>query len=239
MPSNVIKRLIKNGKELRTDENGAILIEFAYCLPLLVAFCFTGIEAASITVANMRVSQIATSVADNMSRAKQSVPSALPQLREVDINDAFLGAKVQGGDNMPILTKGRIIVSSLQRNSNDKQTIAWQRCKGKKVVASSYGAQGATQPNSGTSGFQGMGPSTALVKAEPNSAIIFVELTYDYVPLVSASLLGTRTIRHEAAFYVRDDRDLTGGPESNGVWNPAPEVTTAKKAACNTYNDTF
>jgi Flp pilus assembly protein TadG len=235
MPSTLITRLQRGTRKLRADQRGAIIIEFAYCLPIFMVFCFTGVEVASITVANMRVSQIAASVADNMSRAKQSVPSVLPQFREVDVNDAFLGAKVQAGDSMPILTKGRIIVSSLQQNSSGKQTIAWQRCKGLKNVSSNYGVQGTTQP---TSGFQGMGTGTSMVQAEPNSAIIFVEITYDYVPLVAASVLGPHKIRHEAAYYVRDDRDLTGGPESNGVWNPSPAVTTGK-AACNVFNDTF
>jgi Flp pilus assembly protein TadG len=233
MPRTIISRNVSTIRRLCADQRGAIIVEFAYCLPIFMVLGFTGIEVGNLAVANMRVSQIAMTVADNLSRAKSSVPSALPQFREVDVKDAFLGARIQGGETIPILTNGRIVVSSLQQNASGKQTIAWQRCKGKKVASSSYGAEGATQP---TAGFDGMGTGATRVQAEPNSAIIFAEVTYTYKPLFATSILGAITLREEAAFYVRDDRNLTGGPDSNGVFNPSPAET---KSACNVFNDTF
>jgi Flp pilus assembly protein TadG len=62
------------------------LIEFAYSMPILMLLGFTGVELANLAIASMRVSQITMTVADNLSRAKQTVPLGLPQLREVDIN---------------------------------------------------------------------------------------------------------------------------------------------------------
>lgn len=215
---------------LRKDESGLALVEFAYSIPLLTLLGFTGVEVANLAIANMRVSQIAMTVADNLSRAKQSVPLGLPQLREVDINDALLGARIQGGENIPILDHGRIIVSSLQQNGSGRQTIAWQRCKGRLNIASAYGGQGTTQPNTGSAGFQGMGDSEARVRAEPNSAIIFAEVVYEYQPVMGNWLGQPRQIRREAAFYVRDDRDLTQ------VYNPSPSVT---RSNCNVFNSTF
>jgi Flp pilus assembly protein TadG len=218
-------------KRLRNCESGAVVVEFAYVLPIFVTLSFTGIEVSALAIANMRVSQIAMTVADNMSRAKESVPLGLPQLREVDINDTLLGARIQGGTTAPILQNGRIIVSSLQVNGAGRQTIAWQRCKGLLNVTSAYGNEGATQPAPpATNGFQGMGTGAARVQAEPNSAIIFVEVSYTYIPTVAASLLGPRTIRKEAAYYVRDDRDLSQ------VYNPSPAATVS---ACNVYNTAF
>jgi Flp pilus assembly protein TadG len=221
-------------RKLWKNQSGVVIVEFAYALPIFTVLGFTGVEIAHLAIANMRVSQIAMTVADNLSRAKQTVPLGDPELREVDINDALLGARIQGGDSLNILTKGRIIVSSLQRNASGKQTIAWQRCKGKLNVNSKYGPQGTTQPSSGTTGFQGMGEGTTRVQAEANSAIIFAEVTYTYEPLVASSILGTRTIRKEAAFYVRDDRKLTGGIDGTGIFVPV-----ANYAACNLLNDTF
>jgi len=215
---------------LKENQSGVTIIEFAYSMPLLMTLGFTGVEVANLAIANMRVSQIAMTVADNLSRAKQSVPLGLPQLREVDVNDALLGAKIQGGDNLQILTGGRIIVSSLQRNASGLQTITWQRCKGTLSASSAYGAQGATQPSSGTNGFQGMGTGSARVQAEANSAIIFAEVVYDYKPAFGNWLLGTLRLRREAAFYVRDDRDLTQ------IYNPSPAATAS---ACNVFNSTF
>lgn len=232
-PAGPLRRF---GARLRYDKRGLALIEFAYSLPILTALGFTGVEVANFAIANMRVSQIAMTVADNLSRAKQSVPLGLPQLREVDINDALLGARIQGGDTMAILEHGRIIVSSLQRTSTGRQTIAWQRCKGKATTVSSYGSEGTTQPNSGGGGFQGMGPAGAQLRAEPNTAIIFAEVVYEYQPIMGNWIGGPRQIKREAAFYVRDDRDLVGGPENNGIHDPAPKAT---KSACNLYNSTF
>lgn len=228
---HVTRALSAKLKKLRDCESGVILIEFAYVLPLFVVLSFTGIEVSALAIANMRVSQIAMTVADNMSRVAESVPLTAPQLREVDINDTLLGARIQGGAGLPLFENGRVIVSSLQQNSSGRQTIKWQRCKGVLNVVSAYGVEGATQPNApATTGFQGMGTGASRVQAEVNSAVIFVEVTYTYKPLVASSLIGPRTLRKEAAFYVRDDRDLT----QNYNPNPASSVST-----CNLYNTTF
>lgn len=210
------------------NRDAIMLVEFAYSLPILMLLAFTSIELANLAITNMKVSQIAMTVADNLSRAKQSVPLGLPQLREVDINDALLGARIQGGDRVNILTKGRIVVSSLQQNSSGNQRIFWQRCKGVLNKPSNYGAQGATQGT--TPGFTGMGSTSPKVQAPAGSAIIFAEVTYDYEPLVGAWALGNFQLRREAAFYVRDDRDLTQ------VYNPSPAATPSN---CNVFNSTF
>lgn len=222
------RRARRSLRSLGRNRDAVMLIEFAYSLPILMLLAFGSIELANLAISNMRVSQIAMTVADNLSRAKQSVPLGLPQLREVDINDALLGARIQSGNNLNVLAKGRIIVSSLQQNGSNKQRIFWQRCKGMLNIAPAYGVEGATEGT--TTGFTGMGAGSAKVQAAAGSAIIFAEVTYDYEPLVGAWALGTFRIRREAAFYVRDDRDLTQ------VYNPNPAATPS---ACNVYNTTF
>ncbi len=221
---------------LACDQSGSVILEFAFTMPIFVLLSLTALEIVNLALAHMRASQIAMSVADNLSRAKTSVPLGLPRLREVDVNDTIMGAGAQGSAIFDVLKNGRIIVSSLQRNSAGRQTIAWQRCKGKLSTTSQYGVQGATQPATGTTGFQGMGRASTRVQAEANSAIIFAEVTYDYQPLIGSWLVGTFRLRKEAAFYVRDDRDLVGGTAANGMYNPSP---TATVSACNVFNDTF
>ena len=117
-------------RSLWRNNDAVMLIEFAYSLPILMLLAFGSIELANLAISNMRVSQMAMTVADNLSRAKQSVDLNLPRLREVDVNDALLGAKIQGGSGLDVLTNGRIVVSSLQQNAGGKQRIFWQRCKG-------------------------------------------------------------------------------------------------------------
>jgi len=232
----VAKPLSLFSKQLACDRSGVVIIEFAYTLPIFMLLSVASLELVNLALAHMRVSQIAMTVADNLSRAKTSVPLGLPRLREVDVNDSLLGAGIQGSSIFDVLENGRIIVSSLQRNTAGKQTIAWQRCKGTLHVASAYGEQGATQPTTGTTGFQGMGRTAKIVKAEANSAIIFAEVTYDYKPIIGDWFVGTIRLSKEAAFYVRDDRDLVGGTASNGMYNPEP---VAGVSACNVYNSTF
>lgn len=81
---------------------------------------------------------------------------------------------------------------------------------GKKDYPSSYGVEGdgkATNPGT----FKGMGPKDAVVMAMPDEAVMFVEVSYEYQPLVSSAFVGmeAQTIHVHAAFNVRDDRDLS------------------------------
>lgn len=219
------QRAASKARHLAKCESGLALIEFAYCLPVFTGLGLTGVEIANLAIANMKVSQIAMAVADNISRSKQAVPLGLPQLREHDINDAFIGANLQG-ENLDVFRNGRIIISSLQQNASGGQWIAWQRCKGMRSVVSSYGAEGTGA--TGTA-FPGMGTASRRVVAEPGTAVIFVEFTYTYKSLVASTILGPITLREETAFFVRDDRDLTR------VYNPSPTVTSS---ACNVFTAT-
>lgn len=208
---------------LKGDKSGIAIIEFAYCLPIFFTLGLTATEVSNLAIINTKVSQIAMSVADNLSRAKQAVPLGLPQLREHDINDAFTGANLQG-EELDIFRHGRMIVSSLQQNGVGGQWIKWQRCKGMRNVTPAYGVENTGQ--TGTA-FAGMGPAGGRVTAEPGTAIIFVEFTYQYQPIVfSIPVMGAVVLREETAFYVRDDRDLTQ------VYNPAPTVT---RSTCNLF----
>ena len=214
---------------LRADQRAVVIVEFANSLPILMALAFSSVELTNLAIANMRVSQITMGVADNLSRAMQSVPMQDPQLREVDINDALLGGDIQGGTAIPILTQGRIVLSSLHRNAAGNQTILWQRCKGMLTGGESrYGVQGATQGT--TPGFTGMGASPNVVQAPDGTDVIFAEVTYNYRPIVGAWALGNFTIRRESAYLVRDNR------ERIAPINPAPAATAS---ACNVFNSTW
>ena len=217
-------------QRLREDTRAVVLIEFAYSLPILMLLAFSAIEATSLAIANMRVSQITMTVADNLSRAMQTVPVQDPELREVDINDALLGAKIQGGASVPILTKGRIVISSLNRRTDGNQQILWQRCKGELQGAESrYGVQGDRQGVK--AGFTGMGTGT-VIQAPAGSDVIFAEVTYKYQPLVGSWALGNFTIRREAAFLVRDTR------KQIAPTNPSPAANRSNCGA-GSYVSTF
>lgn len=133
------------------------------------------------------------------------------------------------GAAMKLGTQGRISVSSVQVNAQGGQWIAWQRCLGVKTGTgwdSTYGAENAGQ--TGTS-FAGMGPTGQQVTAPPNSAVIFVEINYDYKPVINFGLDTARKLTYYASLVVRDNRDLTQ------VYNPNP---TSTKMSCDKHTAT-
>lgn len=168
---------------------------------------------------NMRVSQVALQVADNASRIGDSSVLTNRKIYEGDINDVMIGAHLDGGTYLNLLSKGRVIVSSLEVDGGGKQYIHWQRCKGVKTVTSSYGVQGDIKTG-------GIGPTGQEVTALANDAVIFVEIQYDYTPLISSAFIKSSTIKATAAFNVRDSRDLSQIYQTN----PAATV-----ASCSTY----
>lgn len=185
-----------------------------------------GTDTALIVIRHLQVSQIAMQVADNASRVGEDVSLQARRVREGDIAETLIGAEKLGGD-MQIFEKGRIIISSLQQNAQGGQWIAWQRCRGAKQHPSSYGVQGTGA--TGTT-FQGMGVPGRLITATPGNAVMFVEVAYDYESITPINMFDGKVITYTAAFNVRDARDLTGGPASNGMHNGGPV------ARCNVFS---
>jgi len=212
-------------RRLLRDHSGVAMLEFALGAPFVLTFGLWGIEISNLALTNMKVSQVAMHLADNASRIGDTSVLADRKIYESDINDVLYGANLQGGQSLNLYEPGRVIVSSLEVNASGQQYIHWQRCKGKKNHTSSYGVQGA---NLGTTG---MGPTGYKVLAQPNDAVIFVEVVYDYQPLVSAAFVSNTTIAATSAFTVRDDRDL-----SQIYQRPAPAADTV--ASCSTFDST-
>lgn len=199
-----LSRFARRARLVR-DKRAAVMIEMAFCIPLMVLLGFGGLEMANLTLSNTRISQIGLSAADNASRIAVGSNLSLPRVREIDINEMFTGAEKQAA-GLDIKTRGRIIVSSLERNAEDGQWIHWQRCFGQLPVNSSFGVEG--DGKTGTA-FPGMGPVGSKVTAPPGSAVMFVEIVYQYKPLAYDKWIGARTIRSTAAFNIREGRDLS------------------------------
>jgi len=202
-----VSRLRPFCARLWRDAGAATIVEMALSMPLLMGLALVGADVVNLAVLHLRLNQLAITVADNASRAKQASATGAPQFREYDVNQVFTGAGLSVQD-LDFPNSGRIILSSLEQNASGGQWIHWQRCWGSSKWASRYGVQntGAT----GT-GFAGMGQTTAPMQAEAGSAIMFVEVAYDYKPMFLSSIVTPKVIRKEAALYVRDDRDLTSG----------------------------
>ncbi|NJO14152.1 MAG: hypothetical protein HC870_03270 [Rhizobiales bacterium] len=200
---------------LKRDNSGVAMIEFAFTAPLVLGLGMLGTETAFLVLTHMQVSQIAMQTADNASRIGATEVLVARQVFERDINEVFVGSEKLGED-IEIFEKGRIILSSLQQNDDGGQEIRWQRCRGAKDWESSFGEEG--DGDSGT-GFPGMGEPGREITAAPGTAVMFVEVSYDYEALTPFDLFDGREITYTAAFNIRDVRDLTrlyaGGPEAD------------------------
>ncbi|WP_447749806.1 TadE/TadG family type IV pilus assembly protein [Sphingopyxis fribergensis] len=200
VPARFVRRV-----RLVRDTRATIIIEMAFAVPLLVLLGFGGLEMAYLTLANTRISQVGLSAADNASRVAAGASLSLPQIRELDINEVFTGVEEQA-EGLDFKKHGRVILSSLERNPEGGQWIHWQRCYGDLKVTSSYGVEGTGK--TGTN-FKGMGPKDREVTAAAGTAVMFVEIVYEYQPLAFGKWLKPRTIRSTAAFNIRESRDLS------------------------------
>ncbi|MXO73348.1 TadE/TadG family type IV pilus assembly protein [Alteraurantiacibacter buctensis] len=179
--------------------------EFALLLPLFLVLGVGGVDTASYILTHMRMSQLALQVADNASRMGERNVLVSRKVYESDINDVFIGAR-QAASGLDIAGRGRIILSSLERNADGGQWIHWQRCTGTLARASAYGPQGTGA--TGTA-FPGMGPAGTRITAGAGDAVMFVEVAYRYHAVSGLSPFDGRLIVYTGSYNVRDARDLT------------------------------
>lgn len=236
------RALARLGRRLARNRSGVAMVEFAWTMPIVLSIGCYGVEVANLALMNLRISQIALTLADNASRVGAFNTLSTQQLREVDINDILQAVRVQA-NNIGLTTRGRIILSSLEnvKQSYDLvpvQRIHWQRCMGKKSglgYDSSYGTTSTTAGrddsvgNAGLPKPLGMGATGREVQAPPGSGVMFVEINYETKPLFGTMLVGPKRLHYVASFIVRDRRDFAQ------LFNPDPAVAESDKSTCNQY----
>ena len=191
---------------LRRDTSGVAMLEFAFTLPILLTMGLTGAEITNFIITKMRVSQLALHLADNAARIGAGSQLQAKTISETDINDLFTGAQLQSGD-LDLRANGRVILSDLEPMSSgsSKYKIGWRRCYGAKT---SYQRQYPTDAQ-GTTNLNGIGPAGRQAIAPDNGATMFVEVYYEYKPLIRTALSPDTKIVETASMMVRDRRDLT------------------------------
>jgi Flp pilus assembly protein TadG len=208
-------------RALRSDTSGVALLEFAFMLPIFLTISLTGAEVTNYVITKMRVAQVALHLADNAARIGTGSQLEAKTITESDVNDLLMGAQYQSGE-LDLFAKGRVIISSVEPmaspNTTNKFKIRWQRCKGTKTThASTYGAAGATN-------IDGMGPAGRKALATEDGVAMFVEVYYEYTPLVKTSLSPSSNMTETASMLVRDRRDTSSDSKlANGSNNPDPQ----------------
>ena len=244
---------LKPLRALATSVRAAAIAEFALVLPLLLLVGFGGIEMSRYVLINMRLSQIAETVADNAGRARSA-------LDETDVNEIMIGAKLMGS-GIQLGTKGRIILSDLEQRTNTtgtgsqgtitpdnpngyRQWIRWQRCAGALNKPSSYGGPLDANGNAVTnldsttnrdhgavetkSTIDGMGPTGAQIAASSGTAVMVVELFYTYRPLLPLYSWGATSLHVVQAFNIRQRTDFS-------VYN-ANHLSGTGRSDCSQFN---
>lgn len=208
---SVRSRMARLIDRLRSDRSGIAVTEFAIVLPVFVAFGMFCLEMAYMATTNMQISQLALAVADNASRVGQTDNSAIaPTISESGI-DAVMGGALEQGRSLNFEQNGRIILSSLERDeATGRQYIHWQRCSGSLDRDSSYGNDSDRNGMTGTP-IAGLGRAGGQVAARDGQAVMFVEVYYTYQPLFGSIFVNNPTFKQEAAFIIRDRRNLLGG----------------------------
>ena len=184
------------------DQAGVAYLEFALIGPILLFLTLAGLELVNYAMAYLRVNQIATTVADNAGRVTTGID-------EANVHELFAGAEAIG-EPMDFQANGRVVLSSLQDNgksgADDGQMINWQRCWGSLGVGSTYAEEGDGRDDATLA--QGVGTPGHRITSLPGTAVMFVEVTYDYQPLISDTILPVADrIRQETAFNVRGQRN--------------------------------
>lgn len=220
------RTVLRLARRLARARSGVATIEFAMSVPLLLGVGMWGVETANVAMVHMRINQLATQIADNGSRIGDTSQLTDRKIYESDIDDLLAGANIQSG-NVGLFAHGRVIISSLEvvPGTDDQQYIHWQRCMGTKHFVSDYGTEGKGLDGS----LSGMGPVGEQVTATKGDAVIFVEIDYDYQPLISKMFTAATTIKTSAVFNVRDSRDLTQ------IYQRDPDHPDPV-ANCNVYN---
>jgi Flp pilus assembly protein TadG len=211
-------------RSLGRDETGAALIEFAFTLPILLTLSLTGAELTNYIITKMRISQIALHLADNAARIGSGSQLQAKTITEADINDLLTGAQLQSGE-LDLAGNGRVIISSIEPSTVNtaNSRIRWQRCGGAKTAhASTYGTV-ANKTN-----VTGIGPTGQQVGAPTNGVTMFVEVYYEYKPLIKTSLSPDTSMTEIASMMVRDRRDTSDDSASgsasthpNGIYKVA------------------
>jgi hypothetical protein len=192
----------------------------------VLALGLLGLETANYAMSNLRVSNIAMLTADNAARVRDSID-------EGDIVELFTGAKMSG-NNINFAQNGRIILTDLeQTSSGNKQWVRWQRCDGALSYAATPSAlrpqtssgtvisngtevyatdrhTDSTNPSSETkASLTSVGSGSNVISAQSGTAVMVVEVAYNYQPIIPNSFLQGKQITYVAAFNVRQRTDQT------------------------------
>lgn len=181
---NALRKFLRR---LRRDQRGVSFVELAFAAPVLILLFAGGLELANYIMARMKVTRVATMLADLTAQSPVGV-------LEGQISDLFLSANMITTP-FDILENGRIYITAVRGGGSlVGNSILWQRCDGKRV---DYPSEIGSKDNKNV-----LLPHNIQL---PDEAITVVaQATMQYEPLLFAPLFPDEPkITHVAVYMPR------------------------------------
>lgn len=157
------------------DRRGIAAVEFAFIMPLLITLYFGAIEVSNAVMADRKVTNITSTVADLVAQTKT--------VNDGELQDIFTAASAI---LVPYTTDGlTIVLSSVVIDADGNATVDWSEAG----------------PNGGTPRATGSPITLPNGLAVPNTSLVVAEVSYDYVSFLGKLIENGITLND--IFYLR------------------------------------
>lgn len=165
------------------DRRGNSMVEFGLIFPLLLIVFMGIIDIGQLLMANLKIYNAASSMADLVSRDEKISAATLTDL---------FGAASQVADPFDLAANGKVIITSVSADADNDPRIFWQETDAGAYAATS--AVGSVVGNSAT--------LPATLQVDDQETIIVSEVFFQFIPIFGLINTGT-TISHVAYYRPR------------------------------------
>lgn len=205
MISFPFRRVVSRVTSRLRREDGTIVIEAAFSLPLLLLLLLGGFETSQYVLANQKLSRIATTMSDTIAQSSQA-------LSERQMHDLLNSVNFMASP-FDMTSSGRVIITAVTGSTGSNQ-VMWRRCAGGLAQTSRLGAPAAL-------------PGSVLL---PNgTTAVVTEAFIDYRPMFATDLFQAVRLRQTVLFRTRVGALPTAGPindRGGAVWPGMPVSST-------------
>lgn len=169
-------------RNFRRNEDGAILAELAFALPLFVTFLMGIVEVGNYLLVNLKLQHSVVSIADLVTRDEEISEDVLADV--FNAAPQIMAPFDMGEDAL-------VIVSAVSQTEEEPASIYWQRSGGGTLsIASEFGLEGEapTLP--------------AGLTMRDDETILATEIFYSYEPIIF-QFIPSQMIRKESFFRPR------------------------------------
>jgi len=161
-------------------EEGAVMIEFAIILPIMVMLFLGMVEFGEAFTVDRKLTSAASTVSDLVAQGPKITPAELSDIADV-AEEIIKPYRLQNF---------ALVISSVQADANNNAVVRWSYAEGTGATARAQGSS-VTLP---------------LGLTEPNSSVILTETTYQFTPSVGMFLTGVIGLNSQAYFRPRVTR---------------------------------